>query len=81
MNRRSMAGHLLMTAAVAAGILGMGSVFNGAMHGSASEIYRGLPFLLLGLWWSGRDLGRSMLAGRSRSMREATEPRSRGRQQ
>jgi hypothetical protein len=58
--------HLLVLAACLAGIVGMGIVFGGFMHGDGYEIARGTPFLLLGGWLASRDLARSMLAHRTR---------------
>jgi len=52
-----------------AGIAGMGIVFGGAMHGDLHAMMRGAPFLLLGLWWAGHDLGRRMIASRARPAR------------
>ncbi len=58
--------HALVLISTLAGIVGMGIVFGGAMHGSLHAMTQGAPFLLLGLWWSGRELARSMMAGRAR---------------
>lgn len=58
-------GHALVLIATVAGIVGMGVVFGGAMHGNLRAMTQGVPFLLLGLWWAGRELGRSMMAGRA----------------
>ncbi|MGH2448214.1 MAG: hypothetical protein ACRDFS_06380 [Chloroflexota bacterium] len=63
--------HALLIIAIAVGILGMGMAFNGAMHGSFREASRGLPLLLIGLWWAGRELGHSMDARRIRRRRGA----------
>jgi hypothetical protein len=68
----SVRGHGLVLIAIAAGILGMGLVFNGVSHGSVGEVGRGAPFLLMGLWWAGRELGRNML------MHRRTEDRGEG---
>ncbi|GAC1325877.1 MAG: hypothetical protein NVS2B16_11780 [Chloroflexota bacterium] len=62
-------GHSLVLIATLAGIAGMGIVFGGAMHGDLHAMMRGAPFLLLGLWWAGHDLGRSMMASRARHAR------------
>ena len=64
MDLRTFSAHALVLIATGAGILGMGIAFDGAMHGSLVEVSRGLLFLVLGLWWAGRALGRSMLAAR-----------------
>ena len=66
MDRQTLRGHILVLAATVSGIAGMGMVFDGAMHGSLVGISRGMPFLLIGLWWAGRELGRSMIATGSR---------------
>lgn len=58
--------HALVIIASLAGIAGMGIVFRGVMDGNLRAITQGAPLLLLGLWWSGRELGRSMLASRTR---------------
>lgn len=66
--RRAVLAHFLIVAAVASGIVGMEIVFSGVMHGSVSDVSRGVPLLLIGLWWSGRELGRSMRMSRIRRM-------------
>lgn len=66
MNWRTVLRHALLVAAVVAGVVGMGMVFNGAMAGSIHDLSRGVPFLLIGLWWAGHELGRSMDAARHR---------------
>lgn len=66
MNRRIIVSHALVLLATLAGVVGMGMVFSGAMHGSVHEISRGIPLLLIGLWWAGRGLGKSMLLSRAR---------------
>jgi hypothetical protein len=40
------------------------------MHGDFHTIMQGAPLLLVGLWWAGRELGRSMMAGRARRSRQ-----------
>ena len=67
MERASIRGHALVLISTLAGIAGMGIVFGGAMHGDVHSIMQGAPLLLLGLWWAGRELGRSMLLSRARS--------------
>ena len=69
MGRQTLRGHILVLLASVSGIAGMGMVFDGATHGSFVGVSRGVPFLLVGLWWAGRELGRSMLASRSRRSR------------
>jgi hypothetical protein len=66
MDWQTFRGHALVVLATVSGIAGMGMVFDGAMHGSFIGMSRGMPFLLLGLWWAGRELGRSMIATGSR---------------
>ncbi len=66
MDWQTFRGHALVVLATISGIVGMGVVFDGAMHGSVVGISRGVPFLLMGLWWAGRELGRSMIASRNR---------------
>jgi hypothetical protein len=67
MEREAMRGHALVLISTLAGIVGMGIVFGGAMHGNLHTMMQGAPFLLLGLWWAGRELGRSMILSRARS--------------
>jgi hypothetical protein len=76
MDRRALLGHALVLLATVAGILGMGMVFQGVMDGSLREISRGVPFLLIGLWWAGRELGRSLLVSRARRLQQG--PRREG---
>jgi len=59
-------GHALVLGAVTIGIIGMSMVFNGAMAGNLHAASRGMPLLLIGLWWAGRELRRSMDASRAR---------------
>ena len=66
MDWQTFRGHALVVLATVSGIAGMGMVFEGAMHGSLVGMSRGVPFLLIGLWWAGRELGRSMIATGSR---------------
>jgi hypothetical protein len=66
MEREAIRGHALVLISTLAGIAGMGIVFGGAMHGNLHTMMQGAPLLLLGLWWAGRELGRSMMAGRAR---------------
>lgn len=76
---RAVRGHILVVAAVAIGIVGMEMVFSGAMDGSLREASRGVPLLLIGLWWAGRELGRSMRASRGRRMAAASIAEGRSR--
>jgi hypothetical protein len=41
----------------------------GIAAGSVRMTSQGVPFLLIGLWWVGRELGRSITAGRIRKSR------------
>jgi hypothetical protein len=61
---RTISAHALVLLAIGAGVLGMGTAFDGAMHASFMEVNRGLLFLIPGLWWAGRALGWSMIAAR-----------------
>jgi Na+(H+)/acetate symporter ActP len=65
----------LVLLATVAGIIGMGMVFEGVMQESVVAVSRGLPFLLLGLWWAGRELGRSMALSRARRATDGGENR------
>lgn len=76
MDRQTLRGHILVLAATVSGIGGMGMVFDGAMHGSLIGISRGMPLLLMGLWWAGRELGRSMMATGSRRGQTRRDRRS-----
>jgi hypothetical protein len=67
MDRQALRGHLLVLLATISGIVGTGLVFSGIMHGSMIGISQGMPLVMIGLWWAGRELGRSMLASRTRS--------------
>jgi Na+/proline symporter len=69
MKREALRGHALVLISTLAGIVGMGIMFGGAMHGNLQTMMQGAPFLLLGLWWAGRELGRSMILSRARSAR------------
>ncbi|HEX6509316.1 MAG TPA: hypothetical protein VF221_16940 [Chloroflexota bacterium] len=75
MEREAIRGHALVLISTLAGIAGMGIVFGGAMHGNLHTVMQGTPLLLLGLWWSGRELGRSMLASRAQRSRGRSQPR------
>jgi len=66
MNHKAIVGHALVLAATLAGVIGMGILYQGISHGNVPELTRGMSLLLVGLWWSGRELGRSMLASRLR---------------
>jgi len=74
MDWHAVRGHALVLIATLAGIVGMGLVFGGALHGNLKAMMQGVPFLLLGLWWAGRELGRSMMAGHARRSREESQP-------
>jgi hypothetical protein len=66
MNSRDVARHALVLLAVVSGIIGMGTVYQGISAGSMRLTSQGIPFLLVGLWWAGRELGRSITAGQRR---------------
>lgn len=74
MNWQTWRGHALVAIAIAMGIVGMGMVFDGAMDASLREMSRGVPLLLIGLWWAGHELGRSMRASRRRRERDVSWP-------
>ncbi len=65
--------HALLLLAVLAGIVGMGMVFDAAMGGSVPELTVGMPVLMIGLWWSGHELGRSTFASRAKKARRLRE--------
>ena len=69
MDRIAMRGHLLVLLATLCGIAGMGLVFTGATNGKMADVTFGLPLLVVGLWWSGIQLGRSQMAHRTRKAR------------
>ena len=48
------------------------------MTGSIGELTIGRPVLMIGLWWSGRELGRSTLAGRAKRGHKAANEVSPG---
>jgi hypothetical protein len=66
MTWRAYGAHALVILAALAGIAGMGIAFNGLMAGNLVEASKGAPLLLIGLWWCGRELDRSMAASRAR---------------
>jgi len=66
MNSRALASYISVTLAIAAGIVGMGLCFNAVLAGDLHELTLGVPPLLIGLWWAGHELGRSMIASRMR---------------
>lgn len=65
-DRQALRGHILVLLATLSGIVGMGLTFTGAVQGKLGDLILGLPLLLLGLWWSGIQLGRSQRASRVR---------------
>ena len=70
LDRQSLGRHALVLAAVITGIAGMSLLFSGAMHGDLREVSRGVPLLVIGLWWAGRELARSIQASRARAALE-----------
>jgi hypothetical protein len=73
-DRTALRAHILLLLAVVAGVVGMGMVYQGLSDGSLRGTCQGVPFLLVGLWWSGRELGRSIAAGRSRARKRSESP-------
>ena len=67
MSRQTFWNHALTLATCLLGIAGMGMVFQGAMHADGYAMSRGIPLLLIGLWWAGRELARSIAASNGRS--------------
>lgn len=70
MTRRDLQGHALVLLATMSGIVGMGMMFDAAMRWDVHGMSRAAPFLLVGLWWAGHELGRSMIASRNRRNRK-----------
>jgi hypothetical protein len=68
-DREAVRGHILLLVAIVSGIAGMGMVYQGIAAGSVRMTSQGVPFLLIGVWWAGRELGRSIIAGRIRKSR------------
>lgn len=66
MTVQALLGHTLVLAATLCGIVGMGTVFDAAMQGNIPHLAQGVVLLALGLWWAGRELGRSIYASRAR---------------
>ncbi len=58
--------HALVAAATLAGIVGMGLLFDALMRGNLGDLTMGVPLLMVGLWWSGRELARSKQAAARR---------------
>lgn len=70
MTAETIRGHLLTLTACVLGIAGIGMMFQGVMDGSLHTFSRGVPLLLLGLWWASRELGRSIAASHTGGKRE-----------
>lgn len=66
---RALRHHLLILTATISGVAGTGVVFSGAMDANLRVVEQGTPFLLIGLWWAGRELGASIALARSRNGR------------
>jgi hypothetical protein len=66
MNWDAVRAYSAVLLASAAGIAGMGIVFNAATDGNLHAMSLGVPPLLIGLWWAGRELARSMTVHRAR---------------
>jgi hypothetical protein len=60
--------HLTVLLATICGIIGFGIVYDAVSSGSGTNVFVGIPMLLLGLWFVGRDLGMSNLAARRRRL-------------
>jgi hypothetical protein len=73
MSWSTLRGHLLVLTATLAGIIGMGLTYDAATHGSMIELSQGVPLLMIGLWWTGRELGRSMLASKAKQKNSQRE--------
>lgn len=71
MTGQALRGHALMLLATIAGILGFGVVYDGISAGQLSVVTFGIPLLFVGLWWAGRELGRSMDAARANRERRS----------
>ncbi len=74
MTGTALASHVAVCLSVAAGIIGMSLVYDAVVGSNMHELTFGMPLLLGGLWWSGRELARSTLASRAaknNSLREA----------
>jgi hypothetical protein len=61
--------HLLVLLATCSGIVGMGIVFNAVQYGSLTLLAQGMPLFMVGLWWAGHELGRSIDASKARKYR------------
>ncbi len=57
--------YLMVALALAAGIGGMGLIFDVSTGGSPAELAIGLPLLCAGLWWASREMRRSIAANRA----------------
>lgn len=66
-------GHLLVLLAIVAGIVGFGLVYDGFAQHSMAYLTAGIPLLFGGLWWAGRELGRSNMAARRRKLRRMSD--------
>jgi len=66
---RALGSYLSVALATVAGIIGMGLLFTAATRGPLSLVFAGLPLLLIGLYWSGQALGRSLLLAEARQRR------------
>ena len=58
--------HGLVLLATLAGIVGFGLIYDAFAHHNPQLLTIGAPLLFAGLWWAGRELGRSNLAARRR---------------
>jgi len=71
MSRRALRGHVLVLAATIVGIIGFGLICDAFRYQSLAYATTGIPMVMVGLWWAGRELGRSNMASRSRKIRAA----------
>jgi hypothetical protein len=71
MTWQALRGHALVLAATVAGIVGFGLIYDAFKYQNMAYVTTGVPLLLVGLWWAGRELGRSNLASRARRVRAA----------
>jgi hypothetical protein len=75
MSWQAIRGHALVLAATIAGIIGCGLICDALRYHSMAYATTGIPLLMVGLWWAGRELGRSNMASRSRKLRAAASAR------
>ena len=69
MSWQAVRGHFLVLAATVAGIVGFGLIYDAFRYDSMAYATSGIPLLMVGLWWAGRELGRSSMASKARKAR------------